>query len=300
MRNKEEKQEETTKEIQKESLSKGDKLTYNILEFLSNFTGNLSRKLKSSTIELNFLKYKMLFGERDTDIYISTFPKSGTTLMQMMLYQMTSDGNMDFEHIYEKSPWIKNDAFIGFKPRYLPDPRLIKTHDNYEKFDPDTKGRFIYVLRDGMDVAVSLYHQDRDFKNPNLTFERHMELFLSKSKFNWFDHTRDWLQNKYGFNILYLKYEEIINDLEGIILKVSDFTNIHVDQSIIERTKERCSFDYMKQFEDKFGLLSVETPFRKQNFFRKGKSGDSKNYFTPEHIEAFNKRYRESGLNKFL
>jgi len=291
---------EYNSELEQDSLSKSNRLTYRIVNFLSNFTGNLSKKLKESTIKLNFLKYQMLFGERDSDIYISTFPKSGTTLMQMMLYQMLSDGNMDFEHIYEKSPWIKNDAFMGFKPRHLPDPRIIKTHDNYLRFDKDTKGKFIYVLRDGMDVAVSLYHQEKNFRNPNLTFEKHFENFVTASRHNWFDHTKDWLGNKYDLNILYLRYEEIIKDLEGTAKKVADFSNIAIDKEILDRTIERCSFNYMKQFEDKFGLLSVEKPFRNQEFFRKGTSGDFKNYFTPSHIEAFNKRYRESGLNKFL
>lgn len=287
-------------EIQENSLSKSGKLTFKIVDFLANFTGNLSKKLKQSTIELNFLKYQMLFGERDSDIYISTFPKSGTTLLQMMLYQMTSDGNMDFEHIYEKSPWIKNDAYMGFKPRNLPDPRIIKTHDNYSSFDKDTKGKFIYVLRDGMDVTVSLYHQEKNFKNPNLTFDTHFQHFISKSRHNWFDHTKQWLQNEYKLNILYLRYEEVIQDLEGTIKKVANFTSLPIDQHVLERTKERCSFEFMKQFEDKFGLLSMEKPFRNQEFFRKGTSGDFKNYFTPTHMEAFNKRYRESGLNKFL
>ena len=105
----------------------------------------------------------MIFGERKDDIYISTYPKSGTTVMQMILYHLTTDGSMDFNHIYDVSPWIRNASFRSQKPPNLPSPRLIKTHDHYKDFDKNTKGRFIYVYRNGMDVAVSHFHQETNY-----------------------------------------------------------------------------------------------------------------------------------------
>ena len=49
--------------------------------------------------KLRFEQYKMKFGQRDSDIYIVSYPKSGTTKMQMILYQLTTEGHMDFNHI---------------------------------------------------------------------------------------------------------------------------------------------------------------------------------------------------------
>ena len=56
---------------------------------------------------LRFEQYKLEFGERDDDIYITTYPKSGTTVMQVILYQLTTKGDMGFKHIYDVSPWIE-------------------------------------------------------------------------------------------------------------------------------------------------------------------------------------------------
>jgi len=118
-----------------------------LLANLARYFFNLSNKFK-------FEQFKIIFGEREDDIYISTYPKSGTTLMQMILYHLTTDGKMDFKHIYEVSPWIHNASFIGQKPPDLTSPRIIKTHDNYKEFGKKTKGRFIYIYRNGMDVAI--------------------------------------------------------------------------------------------------------------------------------------------------
>lgn len=46
---------------------------------------------------------RLTFETLPDDIYISTYPKSGTTLMQMIVYQLTTDGRMDFLHI-NKAP----------------------------------------------------------------------------------------------------------------------------------------------------------------------------------------------------
>ena len=73
-------------------------LSFKINKVLANFARyffNLSNKFK-------FEQYKIIFGEREDDIYISTYPKSGTTLMQMILYHLTTDGRMNFNHIYMK------------------------------------------------------------------------------------------------------------------------------------------------------------------------------------------------------
>ena len=134
---------------------------YKIATKLSFFFSKISKRFGRAALELNTLKYHIQFGERDDDIYIVTYTKSGTTLMQMMVYQLTTDGNMDFNHIYDVSPWTDNDAFLDLPPRELPSPRIIKSHRVYKKIDKDTKGKFIVVIRNVDDVAVSQFHQNK-------------------------------------------------------------------------------------------------------------------------------------------
>ena len=60
--------------------------SYKLVSFAHKVVHKLGYNIGKAAEELNYMKFKMDFGERDDDIYISTFPKSGTTLMQMMLY----------------------------------------------------------------------------------------------------------------------------------------------------------------------------------------------------------------------
>jgi hypothetical protein len=267
---------------------------YKLVVRLQRFIRRIRHNLTTAEIELNFMRYKLLFGERDDDIYIVTFPKSGTTLMQMLLYQLTTNGNMNFKHIYDVSPWIRNDAYRGISPRELTSPRLIKSHDGYQKFDRDTRGHFIYVYRNPMDVAISLYHQRRNYGLPKLEFEKFLKSFLKEGKMNWFTFNQKWFENKYNFPILYIQYEDLLDNFKACLEKVSNFLQIAYSGEDLIRIEEHCSFDFMKNHEEKFGVQPVEKPpMVYDQFIRKGKAGEGIEMLTEEHKSLFRQRYNE-------
>jgi hypothetical protein len=64
-----------------------------ILQTMANF-------LTKAASNLQFVRLASLeFVPRLDDIFIVTYPRSGTTWMQMILYQLTTDGALDFPHI---------------------------------------------------------------------------------------------------------------------------------------------------------------------------------------------------------
>ena len=244
--------------------------------------------------KLHFEQYKLRFGERDDDIYISTYPKSGTTMMQVILYQLTSEGNMNFKHIYEVSPWIRNASFKNQKTIELPSPRLIKTHDSYKDFPKGTKGRFIHVHRRGKDVAVSLYNQNKDYNNNKLKFEKFIKKFFKEKA--WFKYSRDWFRNRKGFRILHVHYENLLKDKLKEILRIVAFLELTLDEQAIERALKFSSFEYMKEHETKFGEQPLENPKHKKrydNFIRKGNIGEGDEMFTKQQKETFEKFYKK-------
>ncbi len=245
---------------------------------------NRQERTKKALENLRWLDYKFKFGEREDDIYVTTYPKSGTTLMQMLLYQLTTNGNMNFEHIYDVSPWIRNAAITGVPPIELPSPRIIKTHDPYHLFPPFTKGRFIFVSRNPQDCIVSNWHQELNYRTTTLTLADYAERKL-KEKPNWFEFTKAWLINEKKLPILYLRYEDLLNDFEGCVNKISKFLQIEFSPETITRTYERTRFDYMKQNENKFGERPILAERIFNQFIRQGKIGEGARLI-PSNIKA--------------
>lgn len=252
---------------------------------------NFASKFLRLADKIKFEQYKMKFGERDDDIYIASYPKSGTTMMQMILYQLTTKGKMDFNHIYDVSPWIRNASFRNQSPPELPSPRIIKTHDYHNQFRKKTKGKFIYVYRNGMDVAVSLYHQNKNYNNSDLTLDTYLKRFL-KNKL-WFKHTKGWFKNKNKLPVLYVKYEDLLNDKRAEIDRLIEFTKLDVNADAIDKAIKYSSFDFMKKNEKKFGNQPRERKKVYDQFIRKGKIGEGEKSFNQEQKVNFNKSFNK-------
>lgn len=268
-----------------------------ILKWLHRFFLKTSIKFKSIAERLKKDIYFYQLEERDSDIYIVTFPKSGTTWVQVIVYNLLTEGNMDFEHIYDVSPWLSNQAHIGKSPdtvNQLPSPRFFKSHDKYERFNSDFRNKIIYVYRDGKDVAASYFHHNKNYLDQDLTFDKNFEnLFSDLNKpLNWFKYNRDWMENKHGFNILYVSYEDLKQNFVPTLHMIAGFLGVQLTPEIIERTKRYTSFEYMKENESKFGEVA---PIKKElvfdQFIRKGESGTGKSYFSEEQEKIFSENF---------
>lgn len=228
---------------------------------------------------------------RDSDIYIVTFLKSGTTWMQMILYQMFTDGEMNFEHIYDVSPWVTNESINDKDPErvnQLPNPRIFKSHDPYNKFDSGAKNKIIYVYRNPIDTAYSLFHHRKNYNDSEETIDKTIEKYFSeKEEYNWFTFTKSWLENKHRLNVYYVKYEDLKNNFDETILSIADFLDTKLDEDQFKRIKERSSFEFMKLHEDKFGEQPKDKRVYNQ-FIRSGNIGDGKKEMSESQIELIN------------
>lgn len=259
-------------------------------------------------VKLRHQLYFMDFEDRDSDIYVATYLKSGTTWMQVILYNMLTDGNMDFQHIYDVSPWPKNQSYQGEAPEKInnmPSPRILKSHDNYDEFNPGCKARFIYVYRDGKDVAVSLFHHNKNYLDPELTFDNTFEEFFTKegALLNWFKFNNEWLRNKHNLNILYISYEQLTCDLDKTLTRIAQFLGVELNEEIIMRIKKHASFDYMKLHETKFGQVPpLEMKKVYNQFIRMGKTGEGNEYMNEHQQEYYEQKFKlfiEPYMNHF-
>ncbi|MCE7989317.1 MAG: sulfotransferase domain-containing protein [Caldilinea sp. CFX5] len=250
---------------------------------------------------------RTVYGERDSDIYISTYTRSGTTWMQLILYQLTTDGNMAFKQLFDVSPWLFYNALRGTEPVQRPEPRILKTHDDYDFYPANTKGRFIYVIRDGRDVLVSFYHHRVNAKGFTGTFADHFHEFIYGMKYNgldynWFEHVKAWVENKNKLPVMYVQYESLQKDFDNTIKRIARLCDIPITEAILTRTRDRTSFAFMKAYELKLGPTSgmfkatEDAPYKVKNetqFIRQGKIGEGQLVLTPEQKEIYRQKFHE-------
>jgi len=242
---------------------------------------------------------------RPDDIYIVSYPKSGTTLMQMILYQLTTGGEMDFPHINAVCPFLELEISkhnAGFLEAAA-SPRCFKTHLLAREL-PITTGRYIYIVRDVRDVVVSAYHHDLMVGGAHRSLEQFTEEFLESGWLaypTWFEHLDSWWPHRNDPNVLYLSFEDMTANLEATIRQVARFCQIDVREADMPRILERCSFAFMKQHEAKFDPRLQNTPRGSQGFIRKGKTG-SGSELLPRHREMFDEKLtataRKLGCNR--
>jgi hypothetical protein len=250
--------------------------------------------------EYRYQRYVAEFGEADSDIFVSTFSKSGTTWCQIILYQLTTAGDMDFDHLFDISPWVWYAAMRKVQPAITPEPRILKSHDDYRRFRKGRRGRFIFVLRDGRDVCVSLYHHRRNFKRFEGTFDEHFDNFLIDPEYNWFDHLRPWLENAYGLPIHYVRFEDLKRSFDETVRVMADFCGIDVTEATMARTREQCQFDAMQQHESQLGPRNThfegvsDSPYfvkQSTNFIRRGEVGEGLATLSEAQLAAYRDRF---------
>jgi hypothetical protein len=237
------------------------------------------------------------FVPRPDDVFIVTYPRSGTTWMQMILHQLTTDGSMDFPHIYEYCPWFESSgrSADGFEGR--PSPRLFKTHLPYRRI-PRGPCKYIYIARDGKDIAVSYYHLQRSHNGYQGTFEEFFDLFMrgQLNSGSWFAHVRGWWQHRHDPNVLFLRYEELLGDLEGSLRKIAAFCGLAIAEERFPSVLERCSFAFMKQHESQFDPLIGqlwEKGSQLNAFLRQGRSGEGKERLSPQQAARFERVFQK-------
>lgn len=220
------------------------------------------------------------------DVFVATFPKSGTNWMMQMVTQIAWRGEAEFEHIHQLAAWPEA-KFWGIVPLRDPGPwerspggrRAIKTAMDAAFVPYAEDATYISVIRDPKDVFVSGYlFLFRVFNLfDDISLEQWLDLFLSPDypSGSWPDHTASYWAWRDRPNVLVLCFPDIKKDLPGTVDQVADMMKVSLSESERARVIERCSFDHMKTKESCFAPPQMLFTPKRATMVRAGKVGGS-------------------------
>uniref|UniRef100_A0A182JMW1 Sulfotransferase domain-containing protein n=1 Tax=Anopheles atroparvus TaxID=41427 RepID=A0A182JMW1_ANOAO len=210
----------------------------------------------------NFAQHLRDFRVYADDVWIVTFPKSGTTWTEEMAWLITHD--LDYQKarevkLTERSTFIELSAVRANHPintitnaAKRERPRQIKSHLPISLLPRQlwtVKPKIIYVARNPKDVAVSYYHHFRAIVGYSGTKEAFFDSIL-RDEVTFCPlvrHTVDFWALKDLPNVLFLKYESMKRDLRAVLPKVCQFFNKSYTATQLDQLALHLSFDEMKK-----------------------------------------------------
>jgi len=163
-------------------------------------------------------------------------------------------------------------------------PRCLKTHLPADAIPYYPKAKYIYVMRDGRDVALSLHNHHLAFtpaaldmmglpKAPEDFKEFYNTWIHGDGAPFWpfFSHAQGYFDaRKKRPNLLLVHFSNLKADLLGQMKNVAAFLEIKISDSQWPGLVEQCTFDYMKKNERFFEVPSVF--LQHGSFINKGNS----------------------------
>ncbi|KAI4811744.1 hypothetical protein KUCAC02_014620 [Chaenocephalus aceratus] len=181
---------------------------------------------------------------RDSDVFVVTYPKSGTSWMQQILLLLEAKGDLaDISRLSSSSnadrmPWIEmrvSHLLHQFMPSAL----------------SQKKGKVIYVTRNPKDILVSYFyfHKLAKMLETPKDFDDFFEKFMRGDVFgcSWFEHVKTWYSHKDDMNMLFITYEEMIQDLPSAVQRIAVFLEKELNpEQLANVVKHR----YLQQHEE--------------------------------------------------
>ncbi|XP_055390018.1 sulfotransferase 1B1 [Condylostylus longicornis] len=216
------------------------------------------------------------FQARPDDIWIATFPRSGTTWTQELIWLIAN--NLDFktaktEYLTKRFPFFEFSNFMHdevkkellednsdnpekqqfieaiSEPGYelfakMTERRFIKTHFPFSLLPPsvmEQQCKVIYIARNPKDVAVSFYHLNRLYRTQGYIgdFEKYWDCF-EKGLNPWmpyWSHIKEGWKHRHHSNVLFMFYEDMVKNFPDAIRRVGKFLEKPLNDDQVEQLR---------------------------------------------------------------
>lgn len=267
------------------------------------------------------------FEPRDGDVVVATFSKCGTTWMQRIVDLLVHQ-SPDVRPVSDISPWLDSTIFNSIEADLAvlaaqTHRRYMKSHAPFDALPVWDSVKYIHVGRDGRDSRLSWQNHQAGFRpefvqriisnamslarasgrppqppppaptDPRDFLLQWMEAMEAAPEGpgadpHFFEFEATYWRERTRENLLFVHYDDMIEDLAGEMRRISDFLEIDTPESLMPALVEAARFGTMKaQGDDLSPMLKLAFDRGADRFIHQGRSGRWREVLRPEDVARY-------------
>lgn len=190
------------------------------------------------------------------DVFISSWAKSGTTLLQQMFHQLRTGGDMDFDDISRMTPWEDTALMLDFDMtvQQVASPRGFKSHREYQRLPAGM--RYVVSLRDPKETYVSFYRfmDGWQIEPGAIPMKDFLPIWMSGGPggCDYATHLLSWYARREEADTLLASYQWVVKNRAEMIRRMAELCGIELTPELADLVLHRTSREYMVAHKDKF------------------------------------------------
>lgn len=254
------------------------------------------------------------FAFREGDVVVASYAKSGTTWVQQIVGQLIHAA-AEAVPIRDLSPWLDyrlTPPDVLERLEAQAHRRVVKTHLPLDALTFSPKARYLYIARDGRDVAMSLHHHHAEgnalwyellnadpdagppMPRPDPDVRHYVRHWLENDGapfWPYFDNVAGWWAVRDLPNVKLIHFNALKDDLEGQVRAIADFLGCDLPPERLPAILEHCGFGYMKAHADLVAPLGGRIfEHGAQAFIHEGVNGRWRGLLTEADSAAYEAR----------
>ncbi|MBS0582285.1 MAG: sulfotransferase domain-containing protein [Proteobacteria bacterium] len=241
-----------------------------------------------------------LIANRPTPVPLAELPDYGRLEAEPELYSRIAgrpSTELDFAQLCALRPQV-HAAIAAAAARTV----FVKTHsmagviDGVPLLTPQVSAGSIYVVRNPLDVAISMSHHFGidldaaiDYLNNENSATENSALFVIEFLGSWSQHVKSWADME-SERILILRYEDLLEKPAKWFGKVARMVGTE-DRARVERAVRHSDFRALADMEKRDGF--VEVPIKGKRFFRAGRSNQWREKLSRDQVARIIEAHRE-------